>query len=73
VEIFSVANSWSPGSDFRHPGWGLVSAVIDGLPLGFIAAGERFWLRVFRLAEGQMGKPENTKPALAFKPNETCK
>jgi hypothetical protein len=41
--------------------------------LGFIAAGERFWLRVFRLAEGQMGKPENTKPALAFKPNETCK
>jgi hypothetical protein len=30
VEIFSVANSWIPGSDFRHLCWGLVSAVIDG-------------------------------------------
>jgi hypothetical protein len=52
VEKFFVANLWIPGSDFRHLGWGLVSAVIDGSPLGFVAAGERFRLKVFRLVEG---------------------
>ena len=66
AEIFSVANSWIPGSDFRHVRWGHVSAVIDGSPLGFVAAGERFRLKVLRLVEGQMSKPENIKPALAF-------
>jgi hypothetical protein len=66
VELFSVANSWIPSSDFRHLGWGLVSAVIDGLPLGFVAAGERFRLKVFRLAEGQMSKPENNEISTCF-------
>jgi hypothetical protein len=51
VEDFSFASLWIPGSDFRHLGWGPVSAVIDGLPLGFVAVGERFWLKVFRLVE----------------------
>jgi hypothetical protein len=49
-ELF-VANLWIPGSDFRHLGWGLVFAVIDGSPLGFIAVGERFRLKVFRLVK----------------------
>jgi hypothetical protein len=55
---FFVANSRIPGSDFRHFGWGLVSTVIDGLPLGFVAVGERFRLKVFRLVEGQVSKPK---------------
>jgi hypothetical protein len=54
VDKFFVANSWISGSDFRHLNWGLVSTVIDGLPLGFVAAGERFQLKVFRLVEGQV-------------------
>jgi hypothetical protein len=47
-------------------GWGLVSTVIDGLPLGFVAAGELFRLKVFRLAEGQVSKPENTEASTCF-------
>jgi hypothetical protein len=66
VEVLSVANSWIPGSDFRHLGWGLVSAVIDGSPLGFVAAGEFFRLKVLRLAEGQVSKPENIKTITCF-------
>ncbi len=66
VDKFFVANSRIPGSDFRHLGWGLVSAVIDGLPLGFIAVGERFRLKVFRLVEGQMSKPENLETGTCF-------
>jgi hypothetical protein len=66
MEMFSIANSWIPSSDFRHLSRGLVSAVIDGLPLGFVTAGERFRLRVFRLAEGQMSKPENNKISTCF-------
>jgi hypothetical protein len=39
VDEFFVANLWIPGSDFRHLGWGLVSTVINGFPLGFIVVG----------------------------------
>jgi hypothetical protein len=54
VNKFFVTNSWIPSSNFQHLNWGLVSAVIDGLPFGFVAAGERFQLKVFRLVEGQV-------------------
>jgi hypothetical protein len=57
--MFFVAISWILGSDFWHLRWGLVSAVIDGSPLGFVAASERLRLKVFRLVEGQVSKPEN--------------
>jgi hypothetical protein len=42
VDKFFVAKLWIPGSDFRHLSWGLVSTVIDGLPLDFVAVGEHF-------------------------------
>ena len=42
MDEFFVANLWIPGSDFRHLGWRIVSAVIDGLPLGFVVVGDFF-------------------------------
>jgi hypothetical protein len=67
VDEFSVEILWIPGSDFRHLGWGLVSAIIDGLPLGFITVGESFRLKVLRLMEGQISEPENLEISTCFK------
>jgi hypothetical protein len=47
-------------------GWGLVSAVIDGLPLDFVAVGESFRLKVFQLVEAQERKPENIETNTFF-------
>jgi hypothetical protein len=66
VEVLSVANSWIPGSDFRHLGWELISAVIDGLTLGFVTVGEHFRLNVFRLVDGQISETENTEISTCF-------
>jgi hypothetical protein len=70
VDKFFVAHSWILGSNLQHLGWGLVSAVADGSPLGFVAGGERFRLKVFRLVEGQVGKPEHFETSTCFIKNE---
>jgi hypothetical protein len=53
-------------------GWGLVSAVIDGLPLGFVAIGKLLRLKIFRLVEGQVSKPKNTETNTCFSNKAPC-
>jgi hypothetical protein len=71
VDECFIASLWIPGSDFRHLGWGLVSTVIGGLPLGFVAVGEFFRLKVFRIVEGKISEPENLETITCFQQKTT--